>query len=146
MKQINLHWNDLNQRPSVWVSKFSPSWDNTGSRNTLYQYYYYILKEHPRVVGHRQLNCYRFWLGYNCILVLRTHPVPTLAPNVTDVTSTEGIRTIDPHFECPSTLPTELIVLYTHAIDSLHQSVVDHGGQTLLGCSDLGQPFRPRQK
>ena len=96
------------------------------------------MKLHPRAVGHRELNCYRFWLGYNCILVLRTHPVPTLAPNVTDKsTSTEGIRTIDPHFECPSTLPTELMVLYTYAIDSLHQSVVDHGGQTLVGCSTL---------
>ena len=29
------------------------------------------------------------------------------------------------------------MVLYTHAIDSLHQSVVDHGGQTLVGCSTL---------
>ena len=84
----------------------------TASRSTLYQHCYILppqVKLRPGTLGHGQLNCYGSWLGYICILVLRTHPVPTSAPNVTDKsTSTEGIRTTDPQFEYPSTLPTEL--------------------------------------
>ena len=64
----------------------------------------------PGAVGHEQLNCYGFWPGYNCILKLRTNPVPTSAPYVSDnIISTEEIWTKDPQFECQCILPTELI-------------------------------------
>ena len=64
----------------------------------------------PGAVDHGQLNCYGSWHGCNGILELRTHSIPTSAPNVTDKSScTDMIRTRDPRFECPSVLPNELI-------------------------------------
>ena len=85
----------------------------TASSTTLYQHCYILppqVKLRPGDVGHGQLNCYGSWLGYNCILILRTHPVPTSALYVTDKsTSTEEIRNPDLQHEGPSAVPTELI-------------------------------------
>ena len=63
--------------------------------------------------------------GYNYILKLRAHPVPTSAPYISDNTiSTEEIWTKDPQFECPCTLPSEVIgkfPLATTSRSTFHQ-------------------------